>query len=268
VALKDLGGRKGQLRHKPDLLGARHRAATARGVLSEGEQTALGLAGFFTEAHFDQSKSALFFDDPVTSLDHVRRDRVAERLAELAKDRQVVVFTHDVTLVVDLTKAARSGGVELHSRSIQRRGTQPGVCLDHFPWKAKDFGQRCDYLRAELARIRKDRDSLMQEEYEERVAKWAGHLSETWEGSLSSEILNQVFDRGTSEVRVQKFRLLAGITKQDDQDVQDGYGHTSKWARRHDKAPGTNYVAPEPDEMQRELDRIVTWQKRLKTYLK
>jgi wobble nucleotide-excising tRNase len=33
-------------------------------VLSEGEQTALGLAGYFTEAHFDDSKSALVLDDP------------------------------------------------------------------------------------------------------------------------------------------------------------------------------------------------------------
>lgn len=49
----------------------------AHTVPSEGEQTAFGLAGFFTEAVVDQSKSALIFDDPVTSLDHVRRDKVA-----------------------------------------------------------------------------------------------------------------------------------------------------------------------------------------------
>jgi energy-coupling factor transporter ATP-binding protein EcfA2 len=95
VTLEDLGGRKGQLSQRPGLLGAA-KGTAARSVLSEGEQTALGLAGFFTEAVFDESKSAIIFDDPVTSLDHVRRDKVAERLAQLAQDRQVVVFTHDV----------------------------------------------------------------------------------------------------------------------------------------------------------------------------
>jgi ABC-type hemin transport system ATPase subunit len=83
VKLDDLGGRKGQLTQRPALLGA-VRGAAAHHVLSEGEQTALGLAGFFTEAKFDNSKSAIF-DDPVTSLDHVRQDKVAQRLAQLAR---------------------------------------------------------------------------------------------------------------------------------------------------------------------------------------
>ena len=37
-------------------------------VLSEGEQTALGLAGLLTEVEYDESKSAVALDDPVSSL--------------------------------------------------------------------------------------------------------------------------------------------------------------------------------------------------------
>src|SRR5690606_36985436 len=71
VTLEDRGGQKGKVNQIPALLGAKHKDASTPAVLSEGEQTALGLAGFFTEAAFDDSKSALIFDDPVTSLDHV-----------------------------------------------------------------------------------------------------------------------------------------------------------------------------------------------------
>jgi hypothetical protein len=249
------------------LLGAKHRAASARAVLSEGEQTALGLAGFFTEAMFDPSKSALIFDDPVTSLDHVRRDKVAERLAQLAKDRQVVVFTHDVSFTGDLVAAAESENVSVTERSVERRGLKPGVCVTAFPWKAKDFKARIDHLTTELAKLKKDRQNLVQDVYEERVASWAGYLSETWERCVTTEVMNQVFDRGSSQVRVMKFRMLAKITDADNQDFQDGYGHTSKWARRHDKAPGTNYVAPEVADLEVELKRLVDWQKRIKSYL-
>jgi energy-coupling factor transporter ATP-binding protein EcfA2 len=267
VTLEDLGGHKGQLSQRPGLLGAHHKGATARSVLSEGEQTALGLAGFFTEAMFDESKSAIIFDDPVTSLDHVRRDKAAERLAQLARDRQVVVFTHDVVFTGDLVAAAESEGVQLTERSVERRGSKPGVCLLAFPWKAKDFKSRIDHLTTELVKLKKDRPTLVQDDYEERVASWAGYLSETWERSVTTEIMNQVFDRGTSEVRVKKFRMLTKITETDNQDFQDGYSHTSKWARRHDKAPGTNYVAPEPADLEVELKRLVDWQKRMKTYV-
>lgn len=265
VTLDDLGGRKGQLTQRPGLLGAA-RGTNTRTVLSEGEQTALGLAGFFTEAAFDESKSAVIFDDPVTSLDHVRRDKVAQRLAQLAMDRQVIVFTHDVAFVGNLTASAENEGVAVRECSIERRGSEPGVCVPWLPWKAKDFGSRLDHLRTELAKLTKDRQSLLQDEYEERVATWAGYLSETWERCVSTEILNQVFDRGSSHVLMQKFRVLASVTGEDDQDLQEGYGATSKWGRRHDKSVETNYVAPEPEDLERELNRLVEWQKRVKKY--
>ncbi|GFZ82803.1 AAA family ATPase [Nesterenkonia alkaliphila] len=266
VTLQDLGGRKGQLNQKPGLLGAA-KSVAAHTVLSEGEQTALGLAGFFTEAVFDQSKSALIFDDPVTSLDHVRRDKVAERLAQLAQDRQVVVFTHDVAFTGDLAAAAEREGVALTERAVERRGVDPGICIDSFPWKAKDFGSRVTHLTSELAKLKKERPGLVQDEWEERVATWAGYLSETWERSVTTEVMNQVFDRGRSQVRMMKFRLLADITDADNQDVQDGYGATSLWGRRHDKAAETNYVAPEPADLERELKRLTEWQKRVRKYL-
>ena len=40
------------------------------------------------------------------------------------------------------------------------------------------------------------------------------------------------------------FRLFASITDQDDKEFQESYGHASRWARRHDKSPELNYVAP------------------------
>ena len=65
---------------------------------------------------------------------------------------------------------------------------------------------------------------------------------------------------------MQKFRVLAQVTEIDDQELQEGYGATSKWARRHDKAEETNYVAPEPGDLESALNRLVEWQKRTKKY--
>ena len=41
----------------------------------------------------------MIFDDPVSSLDHRRVTEVASRIADLASDHQVVVFTHDILFV-------------------------------------------------------------------------------------------------------------------------------------------------------------------------
>lgn len=266
VTIRDLGGTKGQLEQQPGLLGAKAGGVQAVEVLSEGEQTAMGLAGFFTEAAFDASRSALILDDPVTSLDHVRRKYVAHRLAELSRDRQVVVFTHDVTFAGELQKQAANLEVSLTTRSIERKGEVPGFVRNALPWKAKDFGARLSQVEQELARLTKERAQFGQDDWDKAVGSWAGDLSELWESCVNSEILDEVFDRGTAEVRVMKFRILAAVTQGDDSDFQAGYGACSTWARRHNKAQETNYVPPEPDEMKAEVDRIREWQKRVKKY--
>jgi energy-coupling factor transporter ATP-binding protein EcfA2 len=266
VTIRDLGGNKGQLEQQPGLLGAKASGVQAAQVLSEGEQTAMGLAGFFTEAAFDTTRSALILDDPVTSLDHVRRKYVAARLAELAKDRQVIVFTHDVTFAGELQKQAANCDVTVTPRSIERKGEVPGFVRDALPWKAKDFGARLTQIEQELARLTKERADYGQDDWDKAVGSWAGDLSELWESCVNTEILHEVFDRGTAEVRVMKFRILAAVTHEDDTDFQTGYGACSTWARRHNKAQETNYVPPEPDEMKAEVERIRVWQKRVKKY--
>jgi len=267
VTILDLGGKKGKVEQQPSLLGAKASQVKTTQVLSEGEQTALGLAGFFTEAAFDPSKSALILDDPVTSLDHMRRDHVARRLAQLAEDRQVIVFTHDVVFAGELQKHAGSLGVPVTTRSIERKGKEPGHVQPNLPWKAKDFRLRRSELETTLQTLTKERGTYGQTDWEDVVASWAGKLSELWERCVTSEVLDQVFDRGTSEVRVMKFRLFSKITDADDDDFRAGYGAVSTWARRHDKADVTNYVAPEPAELSIELTRITDWQKRIHKYL-
>lgn len=265
ITLDPTSGKKGSLLHKPTLLGASS-AVSVMSVLSNGEQSALGLAGFITEVEFDETKSAIVLDDPVTSLDHIRRSRVAQRLVDLAKDRQVVVFTHEVTFVGDLVKHAGEAHVAIAERWIQRQGDQAGICADKHPWKAKDVASRLHDLQAQLDRIGRDRSSLDQETYEDRCRLWGGGLSETWERAINLEIVYEVVDRGTSQVRPKKFRILVAITQQDDEEFQAGYARSSEWAPRHDKDPEINIVAPEPDEMQTELDRLKTWFARVKRY--
>lgn len=259
------GRRLVTLEHKPKLLGATFEAQIDD-VLSEGEQTALGLAGFLTEIEFDESKSAVVLDDPVTSLDAGRRSRVAKRLVELAQDRQVVVFTHEATLVTALNKAARDAGVPVTERAIIRDGQSPGKAIDQHPWSVRDTKQRIHDLEADLARLKKERDQLDADAYTDRVQMWAGRLSQTWERAVNLEVINEVVDRGTNEVRPRKFRILAQVTEQDNTDLQAGYEKVSEWAPRHDQAPEVNFVPPEPDEMELELARLKEWATRVSKY--
>lgn len=268
VALDPTGGRRhATLEHKPTLLGATISASIDQ-VLSEGEQTALGLAGFLTEVEFDESKSAVVLDDPVSSMDAGRRSRVAKRLIELAQSRQVIVFTHEVTFVNALNRAARDLEVDVTERAILRRGDRPGLTSEKHPWSVKDVPARINHMEAELARFKKERDQLDSEEYTRRAQEWGGRLSQAWERAVNLDVVNELVDRGTNEVRPRMFKMLVGITVQDDGDYQAGYSKASEWALRHDQAPETNFIAPEPDELEAELARFKAWVARIKTYKK
>lgn len=265
VVLGDQGSPKGKLRHKPALLGASGNSPKA--VLSEGEQTAAGLAGFFTEVEFDATKSAVIFDDPISSLDHERREKAARRIVEIAKDRQVIVFTHDLMFLGEIVKVTDELGVTLTERAIERNGARkPGKVVNGYPWKATNARQRISDLQVELHRIKKAQSGMSADDYERATAEWAGKLSETWERIVRSEVAFKLVDRGTTEVRPKMFRIVAKITDDDNTDFQSGYGATSKWARRHDKSEEANYVPPTVAEMQVEQDRIKSWRDRVSKY--
>lgn len=194
---------------------------------------------------------------------------MAARLAVLAENRQVVVFTHDVAFVADLKREANDKGVPIAERSVTRSRAaerKPGACSTAHPWKAKDVPARLDELRTELARIRREGSAWEQKAYEDALAVWAGSLSETWERIFSQEIVDPVLAEGGLEVRPKMVKILARFSDTDYSEFEASYGRVSQWAKRHDKSTLVNYVAPEISDLEAELERVESWFRRVKGY--
>jgi energy-coupling factor transporter ATP-binding protein EcfA2 len=91
-------GRQGKAQRRKVLSG-KHKPSK---VLSEGEQKVLAIADFLAEARLSGITAPIIFDDPVSSLDHRRINEVAQRIALLAEDNQVIIFTHDIFFATTL----------------------------------------------------------------------------------------------------------------------------------------------------------------------
>jgi hypothetical protein len=91
-------GREGKAQRRKVMSG-KHKPSK---VLSEGEQKVLALADFLAEARLAGITAPVIFDDPVSSLDHRRINEVSRRIARLADDNQVIVFTHDILFATTL----------------------------------------------------------------------------------------------------------------------------------------------------------------------
>jgi energy-coupling factor transporter ATP-binding protein EcfA2 len=269
VTFKATRSRQGVgLLHKADFLNARAGTRLVD-VLSEGEQTALGFAGFLTEVHFDTSKSALVFDDPVSSLDHMRREAVAKRIVDLASERQVIVFTHDVAFTMVLRKIAEASDVPFATRGIERkRKVGPGYTTLKHPWTAQDAAQRVDTLRQQVAALRRNEKGMSEPEYQRATEDIAGHMSQTWERIISQVLAEPLVDYRSLEVRVGKLRVIGRVTPDDVKTYDDSYSRISAWASRHDPHPELNYTPPIVETLSAEIDVLDTWLKNVKTYQK
>jgi hypothetical protein len=90
----------------------------ALGVMSQGELHALALSLFIPRATLPESPFRfIVIDDPVQSMDPSRVDGLARVLESAAKDRQVVVFTHDDRL----PEAVRRLGIGATVLEVYRR---------------------------------------------------------------------------------------------------------------------------------------------------
>ena len=91
-------GRQGRAQRRKVITG-KHKPSK---ILSEGEQKVLAMADFLAEARLAGITAPVVFDDPVSSLDHRRVREVAQRIALLAANNQVIVFTHDILFATTL----------------------------------------------------------------------------------------------------------------------------------------------------------------------
>ena len=99
-------------------------------ILSEGEQKVLALADFLAESRMHNSKHPIIFDDPVSSLDARRLERVAGRLAQLAEEHQVIVFTHNIMFAAELLshrKGKRTLFMEVRDSDTEKGIIAPDV---------------------------------------------------------------------------------------------------------------------------------------------
>ncbi len=162
-------------------------------ILSEGEQTAVALADFLTEVRLVERPLGIVFDDPVTSLDHIRKERIAQRLAREAKKRQVIVFTHDIVFTNHLAQNAEVEQVKFAGRTVSLGydDKTPGhVGQTVFPNSYyEDMG--AEYAK-ELLKEANEKDG---KESKEKLQMACGALRTAYEYFIQRTVFNDVINR-------------------------------------------------------------------------
>lgn len=240
--------------------------AQNRDVLSEGEQRALALACFLAEVEADTAKHGLVIDDPVSSLDHIRIRRVARRLvAEAAKGKQVIIFTHNMLFFNEVRDAAAAANpqVKVHQQVITKTQAEGfGVVSGDEPWATQKAATRIERLRQRRNAIEKEFNDFNTDDYR-RVAKdFYTDLRETWERLVEELLLAKVVERFNTDVKTQS---LKAVVVEDD-DYANVYWAMKRVSERsgHDSAVAKQIPIPSPADMKSDLDAIEKFRSKIK----
>ncbi len=234
------------------------------GVLSEGEQRVVAIASFLAELSTSPTRSPIIFDDPVSSLDHLFRERVAKRFVAEAKERQVVIFTHDIVMLLALERECAEQRVAPLVHTIRRSANGPGECppLGSRPWHASSTKDRLGILRQTMAPFKK-LQAQSQQQYELAGAEFYGKLREAWERAIEEVLLQDVIQRFRPSVETLRLKKVL-IETADYPIVEREMTKCSTWMTGHDAAAALGAPFPSPQDVEQDLNALDTFVKTLR----
>jgi len=236
------------------------------GVLSEGEQRAVALASFLAEISIAKDGSGIIFDDPVSSLDHIRRERIAARLAQEAKIRQVAVFTHDLAFAWSLRDFAKIHGTNHSERHVYAAGNTKGHSRDSLPFEARKLDARVNELRTLGTRAKKVLEKEQDyEAYNDLVRQGYRRMRDTWELVVEDLLFNQAVKRFRRSVETQRLSSVL-VEDTDVQEVSLGMSRCSQFT--HEGGAEAPPPLPAPDDFIADIEMLGTTIDRLMSRLK
>lgn len=237
-------------------------------ILSEGEQKIIALSNFLAECTIDNRLNTIIFDDPVTSLDIDNRDLIASKIVQLSQNRQIVVFTHDLSflrLLIDTHKTITT--TDCTVIGIDKYNGISGVVTDEIPYLAKNVQERVDSIR----RILNEHDALGLTDAHGRETKLDSarkRFRMLLERSVEEVLSNKTYERFNKNIHLKKGNLSSYIvTEQTDVDFLLGlFGKYS--VTEHDGGTSTIPQLPNKTVIEQDIRDYSTWKDSFKNKLR
>jgi energy-coupling factor transporter ATP-binding protein EcfA2 len=249
---------KGKVLHCLQLQGASE--DSLHEILSEGEYRMISLAAFLADVTGKSHVAPFVFDDPISSLDQDFEESVVRRLVSLARERQVIVFTHRLSLL---------GLIQDYGEKV---GIKPDViCITREPWGTGEPGDTPLFAKrpgkalnalidGRLAQARKLYEEHGHAEYAPLAKGLCSDFRILLERMIECNLLAEVVQRYRRAVNTMgKIGKLAHITEADCRYFDE---MMTKYSRYEHSQPGEAPVPlPSPDELKVDLEGLKSWHK-------
>jgi len=232
-------------------------------ILSEGEQKVIAIADFMAESKLSTINKGIIFDDPVNSLDDDRKNIIAERLVAETKDRQVIVFTHDLAFLSSIINYCSDYEIEYKCNWVEKLDDEIGkVWLDNTPSyekKYKKSGVAHNYLEKAKKSSPEEREALVKIGF--------AALRATYEAFVIFDLFEGVVQRLNDRVSIDS---LSGVYVDNEiiKEIMSSYGLACRYMEGHSHSDKFLSKKPTPAQLNEEIVRFDSLKKKLKTLKK
>lgn len=263
---------KGKAYHGLQLEGVTNANTKLEQVLSEGERRIISLAAFLADVAEKPHASTFIFDDPISSLDQDFEIAVANRLVQLADSRQVLVFTHRLSLYGALEDVSGKMGVDekgkkwkdkhLEKRCIETYSNVSGHTVAQPIW-ASATGAANNSLLDRLDAAKKVGDQNGSEAYRALAQGICSDFRKLVERTIEADLMNGVVIRHRRSVMTDG--LLPKLSNINPEDCQFIDGLMTRYsAFEHSQSNENPVEIPEETDLRKDLEDLKAWRENFK----
>jgi energy-coupling factor transporter ATP-binding protein EcfA2 len=246
---------KGKVLHKIQLRGASMNGLTD--ILSEGENRIVSIAAFLADVTGKSKHAPFIFDDPISSLDQCYEEAVVQRLIALSHNKQVIVFTHRLSLLGLVKHFADKKSIKSDIVCIRSTDWGTGEPTP-IPLSQGDIRSALSTLMNQRYQEAKKAISYCDFERAERELKSiCSDFRILVERAIENDLLCGVVQRFQRPVHTLKLKDLAKL-KATDCDLLDSL-MTKYSGFEHSQPTESPVVLPTPDDLLADMTSLKIW---------
>ncbi len=246
---------KGRVLHKLQLRGASQNGLAD--VLSEGENRIVSIAAFLADVTGKSNQAPFIFDDPISSLDQSYEEAVVQRLIELSQDKQVIVFTHRLSLLGTVRHFAEKKAIKSDVVSIRSADWGTGEPAP-IPLSQSDIKSALNTLMNQRYQDAKKTSENGEFEHAEILLKSiCSDFRTLVERSIENDLLCGVVQRFQRPVHTLKLKDLAKL-KDADCNLLDSL-MTKYSGFEHSQPTESPVELPKPDDLLGDMTSLKNW---------
>jgi len=256
VDLVKTRSKKGKVLHRLKLKGVERFNPSE--ILSTGEFRIISIAAFLADVTGKEHASPFIFDDPISSIDHNYEEAVIKRLVKLSEKRQVIIFTHRLSMLGLLQDEAKNAGIKPSISYIKQESWGAGE-PGETPLSAMRPNRFLNLLiRERLERAKKLFNEEGTEAYYDAAKSICSDIRILIERIIETTLLAEVVLRYRREIQTKNRLVNLARIKKSDCDYLDEL--MSKYSRfEHSQSMELPPKLLLPDELSEDLTKLKSW---------